>query len=532
MAEKVTFDIEVDGARATVRELDKIDRAIEDVDRTLGELDREADTAARSMRDFSSDGARSTSRFASDVDRDTARAGRSLRSLGGDADRAVDDIERSFNGLDVADIGGQLGDGLSGLFGTGGLIATGIAGAITAGLSAFGVDQLLGDAASVLSEPLSFEGDIASASARIGIPEGALLPIVERIEEARGIQDRSTIAAAIVAAAENADTDNVAALGNLVDNVLGISLTGVGSSQEVANAIGELSQQFDVDFATAADLLSASVRDGGDRTGQLIDTITEYAQSASQVGLTAPEFVAGLTTAAGPQFGQLGQDKLADAIKELDIKVFDGSADEALEAIGLSPAQLRQDLAAGGTRARQALDEILAGIEGLNAAEQRRAIADLFGSPGEDFGGELIDVLAGGLEQLDYDRVANELVNQASDVTSFRGVVREQRNDVFGVNAPSVLESIGSFLSGGLLREGFGGRDRVANPVNISVSNIPPPQFTVTGVVSSLTDVRRFANTYADEFAVALGPAIVREVNQQVQRARVFGGSGRQYGGV
>lgn len=166
----------------------------------------------------------------------------------------------------------------------------------------------------------------------------------------------------------------------------------VGESVRAASTIME---QFGTDGETAMNLIATGAQNGLDFSGELIDSINEYSVHFAKVGLDAEDMFA--VFEAGAESGAFNLDKIGDAVKEMSIRVVDGSDTtiEGFELIGLSADEMAAKFAAGGESAKEAFTqtiEALAGIE--DPLAQNQAGVDLFGTMWEDLGADAVTALA------------------------------------------------------------------------------------------------------------------------------------------
>ena len=153
---------------------------------------------------------------------------------------------------------------------------------------------------------------------------------------------------------------------------------------ESVRAVGQLMRTDLVDSADEGfDVLTRLFQESGAMSDDLLDTLTEYPIQFKSLGLSAEE-AAGLLI-QGLEGGAQNSDKVADALKELRIRVTDLTAEEGLEALGLDAQQMANAFAEGGPVAREALDQILTRLREVeDPAEQARLAVELFGTQGED----------------------------------------------------------------------------------------------------------------------------------------------------
>ena len=116
---------------------------------------------------------------------------------------------------------------------------------------------------------------------------------------------------------------------------------------ESIDAVKSLMDSFGISAEQAFDLVAAGNQKGLNRSGDLIDTITEYSNQFAAGGASAGEFFSILE--AGSLGGMLGTDKAADAFKEFVLRIQDGSTltAQSLDAIGLSADDIVAGLSDG-----------------------------------------------------------------------------------------------------------------------------------------------------------------------------------------
>lgn len=285
--------------------------------------------------------------------------------------------------------------GKAAMFGAAGLVIGGvIAAAMTKGLT---------DAISFEDSLATISGSLAlteAESARVGAAAGRVYAqnYGESVEQVQG-----TVAGVItqiegMGAASDAVVDKMTAKVLNYADAFGF---------ETADAIAMVQQLMTSGLATSADeamdLMTASMQRVPEALrGDLADAVTEYGPLLAQMGFTGKEAFDLL--ASGADQGMYGIDKAGDALKEFGIRVSDlgdSGAQDALASLGLSGEDMARKVAAGGDSAREAFDEIVAGLLGMEdpAARANAAIA-LFGTPLEDLGVQQIPDFLGSLQGL------------------------------------------------------------------------------------------------------------------------------------
>lgn len=166
----------------------------------------------------------------------------------------------------------------------------------------------------------------------------------------------------------------------------------VAESVRAANA---LVNNFGISGDDAMNLIAAGAQNGLDFSGELLDTISEYSVQFAKVGIGADQMFQIMQ--AGADSGAWNLDKVGDAIKEMSIRVVDGSETTAagFEAIGMDADAMAQKFAAGGESAQEAFSETIAALASMeDPVQQNIAGVNLFGTMWEDLGPEVVAQLA------------------------------------------------------------------------------------------------------------------------------------------
>lgn len=166
------------------------------------------------------------------------------------------------------------------------------------------------------------------------------------------------------------------------------------------------------------DIITYGFQNGANYSGEMLDTLREYSPQFVKLGLDGNEAMQYLIQ--GAENGAFNLDKVGDALKELSIRVVDGSdtTRQGFEAMGMSADEMAQKFAAGGDSAQQAFQETLNGLASIEDPVQRNiAGVNLFGTMWEDLGETVILSLAGvqgGLEDVEgATERAGERMNEA-----------------------------------------------------------------------------------------------------------------------
>lgn len=263
--------------------------------------------------------------------------------------------------------------------------------------------------------------------------------------------------------------------------------------QESARAAGALMKNFGISSEEAYNIIATGAQNGADKNGDLLDTLNEYSNQYSALGLSADEFIAGLI--GGAEAGAFSIDKIGDAVKEFNIRAKDGSKGtiEAFTSLGFNADEMTQKFAQGGETASDAFYSV---VEKLNEIEDpilRNTVGvQLFGTQFEDLEAGVLPVLAG---MKDSTIATKDALSQITEVRydnlsdGFEGVKRSLQ----GVFLPAVSEvsagitDLFSGLSNGI-NEADGDFEKISEVIGETVSGITTliteqlPQFVTLGL--------------------------------------------------
>lgn len=144
-------------------------------------------------------------------------------------------------------------------------------------------------------------------------------------------------------------------------------------------------KQFGISGEQAMTLIAQGAQQGLDKHGDMLDTFNEYSVYFKQMGFDAEGMFNIL--AEGAESGAFNLDKVGDAIKEMGIRVKDGSkaSAESFAGLGMNADDMAQRFAAGGESAQQAFMEVMQGLAKIEDPVQRNAIGvGLMGTQFED----------------------------------------------------------------------------------------------------------------------------------------------------
>lgn len=184
------------------------------------------------------------------------------------------------------------------------------------------------------------------------------------------------------------DTD----LQNITENALALRDTFGYDVQESVRAAKMMMDQFGLTSEQAFNLIAQGAQQGLDKNGDLLDSINEYSVHFKHAGFDASEMLNVFKT--GAENGAFSIDKIGDAVKEMGIRLRDGTANEALTQMGFDANKITEAFAKGGDEANTAFIEIAKGLNNIqDPLTQNQIGVQLFGTMWEDLGADAVTAM-------------------------------------------------------------------------------------------------------------------------------------------
>lgn len=163
------------------------------------------------------------------------------------------------------------------------------------------------------------------------------------------------------------------------------------SPEESLRTANSLMNQFGVTAEEAYNLMVQGQQQGLDFSGELLDSINEYAPQFEKMGFSAEDMFN--IFKSGAESGAFNLDKIGDAVKENAIRVIDlsESTTNAFTALGLDASQMASEFGAGGETAEKAFQKVMVGLQSIEDPVKRNQIGTaLWGTMWEDLGETVI----------------------------------------------------------------------------------------------------------------------------------------------
>ena len=179
---------------------------------------------------------------------------------------------------------------------------------------------------------------------------------------------------------------------------------------ESMRAVNSLMDQFGISSDQAFNLMAQGAQNGLNQNGDLLDVINEYGVHFESAGYSADEMFNML--ANGVESGTWSVDKLGDAVKEFNIRMSDGSAKDAVEALGFSWDSVREAWSKGGDEAKDVFNMLINELDGMERSTDGYGIGvGLLGTMYEDLGQDAVLALSNIDGEFDKSKNTMEEIN-------------------------------------------------------------------------------------------------------------------------
>ncbi len=195
------------------------------------------------------------------------------------------------------------------------------------------------------------------------------------------------------------------------NQALAISETFDVDFGETLQSANVMSKQFGISVSDSLKLLQDGFVAGANAGDEFLENVKEYPTYLKEAGLNAEQFVA-ISTNATKQ--GIFSDKGLDTIKEgnLRLREMTTATAAALDGIGISSKKVQKELQNGSKTTFDIMQEVGNKLKEYPASSAKvgKAIADIFGGPGEDAGLKYIETLG------DIEMNMDKVKEQSSDV--------------------------------------------------------------------------------------------------------------------
>ncbi|WP_294352165.1 phage tail tape measure protein [uncultured Clostridium sp.] len=220
---------------------------------------------------------------------------------------------------------------------------------------------------------------------------------------------------------------------------------------ESTRAAKALMDNFGVSAKEAFTMLAQGQQDGLNYSGELIDSVNEYSVQFSKLGMDVEDMFSVFDS--GTQAGAFNLDKIGDAVKELSIRVIDGSdtTKEGFETLGLNADEMANKFSKGGESAKGAFNQVIESLAKCDdPIKQNLAGTDLLGTMWEDLGPQVVTSLSTANDYFDKTADTIEEINNIKydDFGSaIEGIKRTLETNVLLPLGESILPTLNRFAN-------------------------------------------------------------------------------------
>ncbi|MCJ1989024.1 phage tail tape measure protein [Lactococcus carnosus] len=164
-------------------------------------------------------------------------------------------------------------------------------------------------------------------------------------------------------------------LTKLTSSVISLSeRTGTDVAENVKGT-SQLMKAFGLDSTQAFDLVASGYKNGLNYSGDFMDTLNEYAPLFATTGYNAQDMLQILSN--GMENGSMNTDKTADAVKELQIRLGDGSMDKAITNFSDNSKEVFEKWKNGQATVKDVATSIQQDLKNMTPTEQQKALSVL-----------------------------------------------------------------------------------------------------------------------------------------------------------
>ena len=231
-------------------------------------------------------------------------------------------------------------------------------------------------------------------------------------------------------------------LTKLTEQVITLSERTGTDVTENARAAQQLMGAFGLSAEEAFDLVATGYQNGLNYSGDFTDTLNEYAPLFEQAGYSAEDMLTILQN--GMENGAMNTDKAADAIKEMQIRMGDGSFEGVMENFSTGTQDMFQKWKDGDATVAEVTDSIAQDMKKMSPSEQQEALS-LLSTQFEDLGIDAVASLFNVEEGLGGVEGAMDKASEADPSTEWQSSWNEFSTALQGIGS-KILEAIQPIL--------------------------------------------------------------------------------------
>ncbi|MDN3202473.1 phage tail tape measure protein, partial [Enterococcus faecalis] len=220
--------------------------------------------------------------------------------------------------------------------------------------------------------------------------------------------------------------------------------------EETLRGVNALMTTYGMTAQEAMDYITTATQRGLDKTHELGDNLAEYAIQFQQNGYSAKEMFEILE--AGLSGGAYNLDKVNDLVKEMGIRISDGSIQSAVQELGGEWQAMYEQMSASGASNNEIFDALVTKISEVgDETEKATLVSTIFGSLGEDNAVQVLEAMTGLSQEMTgvkgaYDNVtgsAENMKKKMEETVTFQSAMNEVMlafKDVGEIIAPYISQ--------------------------------------------------------------------------------------------
>lgn len=233
---------------------------------------------------------------------------------------------------------------------------------------------------------MSFGDSQTNIKANLGLTAdeaAALNDVVKNVFENGVVGSVEEATNAVILAKQSFGDLNNADLQNLTNQIVTIAdRTGTDVKDNIIG-VDKLMTAFGITGEQSLDLIAAGFQNGLNKNGDFLDTLNEYPYYFSQAGFSASDMMQIISN--GMENGAMNTDKAADAVKEFQIRLGDGSIEKVISSFSTDTQDMFQKWKNGEATVADVAKSIGADLQKMTPSEQQAALSAL-SSQFEDLG--------------------------------------------------------------------------------------------------------------------------------------------------
>lgn len=302
---------------------------------------------------------------------------------------------------------------------------------------------------------------------------------------------------------------------DLTEKILTLSDVCDVDVNESIRAVKSVTEAWGISGEEALDGIYWGIQNGLDISKEWADNIAEYAPLLKDSGYSWQEMCE--IASAGMEAGAYSTDKVLDLVKEIGIRVADGTIKKGCEEMGGGFQQVYEEMEANGATAREIFPAIVDEIEKLGSEQEKAtAITTIFGTLGEDAGVKVVEAMGNAKMGIqDFAGTADEAV--ANNSNSVEQMARSWENfrlalaplgEQLAKIATTILDAVTPIIEG--ISKGF---DNLPGPIKTFIAAFGGVAVVfatlmpiISGVIGAFSAISAALGAAGLSFAAVAGP--------------------------